>query len=339
MTDEPLQYILGAAEVAGLRAQAERLRDCYGRPDSPEFFEHAWSAVADMPAGLRGFLEEFRRREPSAACLIHGFPVDDEAIGPTPSHWAGAGSVKSTADQEISLALCGLALGDPFAWETLQAGRLIQNILPITGDETRQSGYGSAALLEFHTEDGFHPDRCDYLLLLGLRNHDAVPTIVASVRDVSLPERTRELLSQPRYCILPDYEHIRQLEQKDPDHPALTRMRRMSSDPEPTAVLFGDSLNPYLRIDRPFMHCIADDAEAEKALDELMAELERVQRNVVVGPGTLLVVDNYLAVHGRRPFTARYDGTDRWLKKLTVSRDLRRSVSASHSVHGGRVLA
>ena len=54
-----------------------------------------------------------------------------------------------------------------------------------------------------------------------------------------------------------------------------------------------------------------------------MAELEARQYDVVVESGALLVVDNYLAVHGRRPFNARYDGTDRWLKKLTVSRNLR----------------
>jgi hypothetical protein len=42
----------------------------------------------------------------------------------------------------------------------------------------------------------------------------------------------------------------------------------------------------------------------------------------------VLFVDNYRAVHGRRPFTARYDGTDRWLKRIGVSRDLRRSRDA-----------
>lgn len=58
-----------------------------------------------------------------------------------------------------------------------------------------------------------------------------------------------------------------------------------------------------------------------------MAELQRVQQDVAVGPGSLLIVDNYRAVHGRRPFTARYDGTDRWLKKLTVSRNLRQNLN------------
>jgi hypothetical protein len=29
--------------------------------------------------------------------------------------------------------------------------------------------------------------------------------------------------------------------------------------------------------------------------------------------------------HGRQPFTARFDGTDRWLTRLNIARDLRKS--------------
>jgi hypothetical protein len=34
-------------------------------------------------------------------------------------------------------------------------------------------------------------------------------------------------------------------------------------------------------------------------------------------------------VHARKAFPARYDGTDRWLKKMTVSRNLRRGFEES----------
>jgi L-asparagine oxygenase len=37
-----------------------------------------------------------------------------------------------------------------------------------------------------------------------------------------------------------------------------------------------------------------------------------------------MIIDNAVAVHGRLPFEARYDGTDRWLEKLLVRRDIRR---------------
>jgi L-asparagine oxygenase len=54
-------------------------------------------------------------------------------------------------------------------------------------------------------------------------------------------------------------------------------------------------------------------------------------------PGDLLIVDNMLAVHGRSEFKARHDGTDRWLKKAIVTRDLRASRHLRHSV-ASRVL-
>ncbi|WP_432248429.1 guanitoxin biosynthesis L-enduracididine beta-hydroxylase GntD [Streptomyces sanyensis] len=318
------EYRLGGGEVRELRQAAAALADTRVRPDRAEFYDLDHSPEELLPAGLRAFLLSFRRTEGSAAALVHGFPVDDALLGPTPGHWSEAIRGETAREQELWLAMCGMVLGDPFGWATLQEGRIIQNILPVRGDEERQSGYGSTSLLEFHTEDGFHPNRCDYLLLLGLRNPDLVPTIVASVGEVRLSEADRSVLAEPRFRIRPDTEHIRQLEESDPGHPALARLREMAERPVPTAVLFGDRFNPYLRIDRPFMDVRPGDTGAEAALDRLTAELHRVQRDVAVGPGSLLVVDNYRAVHGRRPFVPRYDGGDRWLKKLTVSRNLRR---------------
>ena len=49
---------------------------------------------------------------------------------------------------------------------------------------------------------------------------------------------------------------------------------------------------------------------------------------VVLRPGDVLFIDNYRVVHGRKPFKARYDGTDRWLKRIGVTRDLRKSRAA-----------
>ncbi len=48
-------------------------------------------------------------------------------------------------------------------------------------------------------------------------------------------------------------------------------------------------------------------------------------------PGDLLIIDNYRAVNGRKPFQARYDGRDRWLKRIGVTRDLRKSRAARSS--------
>jgi Taurine catabolism dioxygenase TauD, TfdA family len=50
--------------------------------------------------------------------------------------------------------------------------------------------------------------------------------------------------------------------------------------------------------------------------------------DVVMHPGEILFIDNYKAVHGRRPYKARYDGADRWLKRINITRDIRKSRGA-----------
>lgn len=332
MTHDDLpDYTLSPDEATALRTAAGRLAATSPGPGDPQFYEEHWDLDRHLPSGLRAFLERFRRRESAPVCLVRGFPVDDRTIGGTPAHWSREAGDGRGAEQELFMAMCGTALGQPFAWPSLQLGRMVQDILPIRGDELRQSGHGSRTLLELHTEDGFHPGRCDYLLLFGMRNPDRVATTVASVRDVELPPEDVEALGRPLFRIRPDDEHLRQLRERHAGHPALALVQEMSERPPAVPVLFGERSEPYIRIDLPFMECVDPGGRGDRALGALARELERVQRSIVIEQGTLAVLDNYVAVHGRSPFQPRYDGTDRWLKRMIVSRDLRKSV-------GGRLL-
>src|SRR5579872_1624989 len=223
-------------EVRRMRREIARLAEYFPNPaDSATYDDHRF-IDAGLPTRLKALLEAFRRSETAAGLLIRGFPVDDDEVGPTPPHWNHRRDPEATLEQELFLAMCATALGEPYAFSTLQLGRMIQDILPIRGDEERQSGHGSTALLEFHTEDGFHPARCDYLLLFGIRNHDRVPTILASVREVELTDEDIDLLMRPVFHILPDDEHIRQLRSRYPDHPAVSRMEGMRDAPEAVPV-------------------------------------------------------------------------------------------------------
>ena len=80
-----------------------------------------------------------------------------------------------------------------------------------------------------------------------------------------------------------------------------------------------------------------EDEESAAALDELIAALTDNLTGVALRPGQVLFVDNFKAVHGRSPFTARYDGRDRWLKRLNVARDLRKS-RAARATAASRIL-
>jgi L-asparagine oxygenase len=308
---------LTTAETDSLAAAAAAARADRGSPSDPAFYDDLAHHVSGVAASLRSTLDGFGRDGSAGVLRLRGLRVDAARCGPTPSSWQEALTDPAQEQEEAQLALLAAALGEPFAWQTIQQGRLVQNLLPMEGETQAQSGHGSVAL-EWHTEDGFHEKRCRYLLLLEIRNDDAVPTTVGSIRGVRLSERHRAVLAQPRFLIRPDPEHLRQLAAVAPGSEALRRAQEMHDHPEPVAILFGRSDDPHLRIDAPYTSPVPGDAEAAEALAAVVAELERAQQDAVVGEGDVLVVDNYRVVHGRRAFRPRFDGTDRWLKRMSV---------------------
>jgi L-asparagine oxygenase len=38
--------------------------------------------------------------------------------------------------------------------------------------------------------------------------------------------------------------------------------------------------------------------------------------------GDLLIIDNNKTIHGRKPFQPRYDGTDRWVQRMLIRKEL-----------------
>ncbi len=313
-----LRHVLTDDQTRGLSAAAAAARTGRGSPAEPGFYDALRNdCTRAVPASLRGVVDGYRQAGPSVL-LISGVHVEAARCGPTPLSWQEALTDAGQEQEEAQLALLAALLGEPFAWRTIQHGRMVQNLVPMEEEREAQSGHGSVAL-EWHTEDGFHEQRCRYLLLLGIRNPDEVPTTLGSIRDVHLPEHLRSVLHQKRFLIRPDPEHLRQLAATAPGSDALRRARAMHDHPEPVAILFGRTDDPLLRIDAPYTAPVPGDREAAEALAAIVDELERAQRDVVVRQGDVLVVDNYRAVHGRRAFAPRFDGTDRWLKRISVA--------------------
>ncbi|MFF7990867.1 guanitoxin biosynthesis L-enduracididine beta-hydroxylase GntD [Kitasatospora xanthocidica] len=315
---------LEPADRAALATLSRSVLHEYGSSTAPALLDDLPALTQQLPPSLIRELRAFRTTESASALVVRALGVDDSAIGPTPLDWRETRQPAEVAALEAFLVLATAHLGDIFGWSTLQDGRLVHDVLPIPWHQNDQSGHGTVELA-WHTEDGFHPYRCDYLLLLGLRNHGAVPTVVSGIEDVELTPRHRAVLAERRFLIHPDTEHLKHARSLTASTGQLHPIQRMQDDPEPCAVLFGDPGRPYLRVDPAFMSPLPGDDGAQAALNALTAELERHLARVALGAGDLLVVDNYRAVHGRSAFEARFDGTDRWLKKAVVTRDLRKS--------------
>jgi hypothetical protein len=223
--------------------------------------------------------------------------------GPTATHWKDVDRTR-TAALDLAIVLVAALQGTVFGWENQQDGHIVHNILPSPHHENMQVGGSSTTPLTWHTEDAFHPDRADLLLLACVRNPDGIGSGIASVGGLDLPRRMVTTLSRPHVVIHPDDSY--QAEGAD-------------SRPSPgMATLWDRDGGLCLRYDPTYTRMLTGDVEFRQAYEELGRRLDRTSSVVPLEQGDLLIVDNDAAVHGRGSFRARYDGTDRWLKRVLV---------------------
>jgi Fe(II)/alpha-ketoglutarate-dependent arginine beta-hydroxylase len=332
-------YHLSSPDVEQLRSLLGDVAGRFHSAEDPDFLREASLLAHELPRGIRGCVHQFRLRESSPGrCEISGYPIDSRKIGPTPPHWRRNGNQRSSVlEEEIYLVLLGSLLGDPIGWATQQDGRIVHDIAPIAGHESEQLGSGCEQPLWWHTEDAFHSYRGDYLGMFCLRNPDLVATTVAEITARELDPRHVDRLFEPHFVIRPDNSHKKK---NSGDRAridgeakvAYSRIEEMEERPDKIAVFCGSREAPYVRIDPFFMDPVEDDPESQQALAALIELVDGKLEDTVLHPGDVCLIDNLRVVHGRRPFKARYDGNDRWMKRINIARDLRKSRDARPSV-------
>lgn len=301
---------LGAKENEQIEGLLALLTRKYLSPCDEEFIFQARRYAGHLPERILNKLSEFRCLEDhNGIFLLSGFSIDDRQIGPTPAVAGKEIDERSASREGYMLMLLISFLGDAIGWSSQRNGALINNILPMKAHENEQLSTGSVADLDWHTEEAFHPFRADYLALMCLRNPDGVPTILGSIQDVPIDRKTKETLFEPRFVFLTDKNFS----------------DGGSEGMAPTSVLFGDFDTPYIKIDPSFMQTIPGDPQAKEALEKITAAFRSSLYEQVLQQGDILFLDNYRVVHGRKGFRAKFDGTDRWLKRINITTDLRKS--------------
>ncbi|MEV4611514.1 TauD/TfdA family dioxygenase [Kitasatospora sp. NPDC049258] len=294
-----------------------------GRVDSPAWVARARDAWEDLPPALRRAVARFRRHSgPHGTLVIGGLPVDAAALPATPTV---PGSVQRRATVPaavLTMVACGL--GEPLAYLAEKSGALVQDVVPVPGQESFHGNAGSVPL-SFHTENGFHPHPPDHVVFLCLRaDHDRVAGMrVAGIRRALplLTPASREALFAPEFITTPP--------------PSFGRTGASGPDAEPRPVLAGAAEDPDIRMAQLVTTPLT--ARAAAALAEFGRACEATARTLRLSPGDLVVIDNRVTVHGRTAFRPRYDGADRWLQRTYVTADLRRS--RDHRPGDGHVLA
>jgi alpha-ketoglutarate-dependent taurine dioxygenase len=268
------------------------------------FVRVAGHAARSMPAVAHDALVDFADSpHQSGALLLRGMPIGQlPATPPTPTTPAHKDSIS-----EFTLLTVARRLGQPVGYEPEHGGDLVQNIVPTKSALDRQVSTSSNVQLMFHTEAAFHPHRPRYLLLLCLRGDPSAHTTLSSIFEVlpQLPADVVDVLFEPRFRTAVDESYLG---------------GRTNVLGEPMAVLTGNRRRPTMVFDADLM--VGIDEQAEDAIRALGEATAACHTSVALEAGDLLIVDNAVAVHGRSPFEARFDGADRWLQRSFVVTDL-----------------
>jgi Fe(II)/alpha-ketoglutarate-dependent arginine beta-hydroxylase len=319
ITRVPLSQAAGAA----VRSLADTVVTEFSG-DRPDARLHRIALLSqELPVALRRALVDFRLFGDSGL-VVSGLPLADADLGTSPPVDATPPQHDEPACADAMLLLIASFLGYPVSQAGVDNGRLVRDVSPIPGHETTQLGSSSSGELTWHNEDAYHPLRPDWICLLCLRNPDRTATSFVPISEVPIEEPVRSLLFQPRFRIKPDSSN---------------EASGAVTEPPAVAVLTGDRRRPFVRLDPAFMIRDTADAEAGDALDTVIKAVDDRLQDVRLAPGEILIIDNLRSVHGRRSFTARYDGRDRWLRVVYATADLRRSEGFRTGDHGRAVLA
>lgn len=334
-----MEFILDKTDANNVRRISTDLQHRYKTVDNPDFYRRATYYAFDLPKDLLISLSIFNSTD-HPFMKIKGLPIHDELLMQTPASWREGRSEEAYLC-EFMHYLIAVHIGQPFCWKTQQNGRTVNDILPVKGFEHEQLAIASKSNLMWHVEDAFHDARGEFLSLMCLRNQDKVPTLISAPNMKKLSSSSIEELMKPQYFVRADDAHdqntnLNEIGGDDTIMGAFEYARSLRK----VAILFGSPQYPYMRLDMDTFgreSFVSDEAEA--AYRELCDLVETSAAAIVCEPGDILIVNNFLTVHGRPPFQPRYDGKDRWLQRLLINSDFRKAAAYRESVESNILYA
>jgi len=270
-----------------------------------------------LPFGqLQQLLDFGRHSDTPGVMAVRNLPTDPH-LPPTPVD-GGPNLQKQTFVAEAVLLGLSQLLGEPVGFNTEKDGRLIHDVVPVSGGAASQANQGSPVFLDFHNDiacDEIGPydvSNPDFLVLNCLRQDvgaEAV-TYYADARDImrTLSPQTVRTLSEPLFRLNAPGSSVRDV---------ANGVDVLSA---PTQVISRPPDSPEIVISANGMQGLT--TEAGRALYDLQLACQGVAHQVKLEPGSALLINNRKGLHTRSQFPARHDGQDRWLQLTYVRRTL-----------------
>lgn len=253
---------------------------------------------AQLPIKLRRSLIDFERVG-DGAFLVCGLEVG--AVGATPEN--PDNDVTHPTEMAKSTSLILSVLAHLVSYRAESWGRICQCLVPTRAARRMQTSTGWGVCLECHTEQAFNLlTRPDFIALGCLRGDPHAITYVMSARTLQrhLPSWAVELLYEARFLTRVDQSFV------TGGVPDTIR--------GPIAVLTGPTDDPVITYDEDLMY--SESPDHQRALDLIKEIWVAIRSCVVLQRGSVIVLDNSRAVHGRSAFSPRFDGSDRWVARF-----------------------
>ncbi|MBI3289810.1 TauD/TfdA family dioxygenase [Candidatus Microgenomates bacterium] len=271
-------------------------------------------------AQVTDFLGEMSTHSGVKVAIFDLGPDSVGNIGPTPIDYKPSEGTQNLFTSDICRGLL-VALADwyGYGYTTQQDGVIHNNIIPVE-EYAETIGHSGNAKYELglHVEDAsfnlgpgldISPD---FLTLHFFRNNKRVPTILSTPDWDKVSPATRDLLSEEWF-----FNQTNPLQGGDRNNAC-----------QPVSVIYGPSDDPWIRLNTSKLNSEAYEPNQQQALTELINHLNEHRTLIGADAGQILVFDNRRVLHGRVPYSEddypKYDGTDRWQRRLTVSCDMAR---------------
>jgi L-asparagine oxygenase len=216
-------------------------------------------------------------------------------------------------------------IGELVSYEAEGYGKLFQDIIPMKSMEKKQMSLSSGTELEIHTEQAFSKLRPDILSLACIRGDPDAFTYILPVKSIikNLSHSEIELLRKPLWTTSVDLSF------------KLCGQEFIEGDVRgPMPIISGPEDDPRLLFDQDLMRGITEEAHQMIAKIVGIYYTHRIRHNLI--PGQIIFIDNNRAVHGRSPFSPKYDGADRFLVRCFATFDYKKSAHARNS--GSRMI-
>ena len=193
------------------------------------------------------------------------------------------------------------SFGQPYGFDNEQGGALVQDLFPIKKNETEQISSSSKIELEIHTETAFHPDAPGYIVLFCVRGDENAGTTFVELEDVmaGLTQKDIGVLSKKSFITTVDKSF---LDEGEENKEIKTKILHEGGE--------------RMVYDMTAMR--GENEESQTALNRFTELVHKEKHTVYLETGQIAIVDNWRTAHGRTQFIPRYDGTDRWLKRVMV---------------------